>query len=330
MQMSGASNCHHLQRMLPFIKYHHTNFFRRSFDKIHDWFLSDARHYQMLFLTLFLSYGLFSLNWELDAATITVTFFTCLLTQSVFTAFTTNDYRSLKSAFISAMSLCLMLRSNSVAVMAIASGLSISSKFLFRVQAGEVSRPASGHKHIFNPTNFGIITTMLLTGNAWISPGQWGSSGLWLFIIGLLGMIVLLRAKRLDTAVAFLFTFGALTYLRSVLMLGWETDFFLHQMSSGTLLLFSFFMITDPVSTPSHPHARLLWAAIIGAIAFYLANYHFVNGAPLWALFFLSPLTPLLDRFFIHQKYSWTKAMPVPSRETGGRISFLQKLFPHT
>jgi hypothetical protein len=35
---------------------------------------------------------------------------------------------------------------------------------------------------------------------------------------------------------------------------------------------------------------------IVGAISFYLANFYFVNGAPFWTLFFLTPFTPLLDR----------------------------------
>jgi hypothetical protein len=64
-------------------------------------------------------------------------------------------------------------------------------------------------------------------------------------------------------------------------------------------------MITDPVSTPSHPQARIAWAALVALLAFYLATYQFVNGAPLWALFFLSPLTILLDKFFVHSKFSW-------------------------
>ena len=293
------------------------------------WFIGDARHFQILFLSVFLFYGINVLRWETDAATLIVTFFTCLITQALFTALTTQDYRSLKSAFISAMSLCLMLRTNSVWVMALASLLSISSKFILRTKFSDGESAASVHKHFFNPTNFGIITTLLITGNAWISPGQWGSNGLFLFAIGLLGLVVLLRARRLDTAFAFLLTYGGLLFIRSLIVLGWEMDFFLHQLSSGTLLLFSFFMITDPVSTPSHPAARILWASQIGMLAFYLASYEYVNGAPLWALFVLSPLTVFLDKLFVHSTFSWIARQPAAASNTPSRFHFLLKIFSH-
>lgn len=293
------------------------------------WLIGDARHFQILFLSVFLFYGINVLRWETDAATIIGTFFTCLITQALFTALTTQDYRSLKSAFISAMSLCLMLRTNSVWVMALASLLSISSKFILRTKFSDRESAASVHKHFFNPTNFGIITTLLITGNAWISPGQWGSSGLFLFVIGFLGLMVLLRARRLDTAFAFLLTYGGLLFIRSVVVLGWEMDFFLHQLSSGTLLLFSFFMITDPVSTPSHPAARILWASLAGMLAFYLASYEFVNGAPLWALFVLSPLTVFLDKLIVHSPFSWIARQPAVAPNTPSRFYFLSKIFSH-
>jgi Na+-transporting NADH:ubiquinone oxidoreductase subunit NqrB len=232
---------------------------------------------------------------EVNEANIIVTFFTCLITQTIFTAFTSKDYRSLKSALISALSLSLMLKTNSAGVMVLASFLSIASKFIFKLNG----------KHLFNPTNFGIILSILFTQNAWISPGQWGNEGILFFLIGILGLAVLVRVKRLDTAIAFLFIFCLLNFFRGVIFLGWETDFFFHQFTSGTLLLFSFFMITDPVSSPSHPAARIIWASLIGAVAFYLSNYQFINGAPLWSLFFLSPLTLLLDKIFVHSKFSW-------------------------
>jgi Na+-transporting NADH:ubiquinone oxidoreductase subunit NqrB len=196
---------------------------------------------------------------------------------------------------ISSLSLCLLLKTNDPAVMLLAGILSISIKFIFRFNG----------KHIFNPTNFGIITTILLTHAAWISPGQWGNSGLLVFSIGLLGLVVLLSVKRLDTAFAFLLTFCALSFIRSVIVVGWSFDVFLHQFTSGTLLLFTFFMITDPVSTPSHKHARIIWASLVAMLTFYLSNYEFMNGAPLWALFFISPLTFFLDKLFVHQKFSW-------------------------
>jgi hypothetical protein len=268
-------------------------------------FVADPRYFQVTFLFLFLIYGIGVLNWELPFPVVAAAFLSCLFIQLLFIHFKTGDYHSLKSALISALSLCLMLKTNHWYIMLLAGVLAIASKFIFRFRHRALKDKSARSKHFFNPTNFGIIVTMMVTGQAWISPGQWGSNGLLVFSIGLLGLVVLLRVKRLDTAFSFLITFFFLTCFRSLFVLGWSFDSVMHQFTSGTLLLFTFFMITDPVSTPSHKTARIIWASLNAMAAFYLANYEFVNGAPLWVLFVLSPLTFLLDKLFVHQKFSW-------------------------
>lgn len=259
-------------------------------------FIKDARYYQITYLLCFLCYGIAVLDWDADVYKFIATFAACIIAQVIGVYFTTKDYSSVKSALISAFSLCLMLKVNLVLTVVIAAFLSISSKFLIRYKG----------KHIFNPTNFGIIATILLTGDAWISPGQWGSDGLLLFLIGSCGLIVLLKVRKLDTAVAFFLTFCGLNFIRSILYQGWPLDFFTHQLTSGTLLLFTFFMITDPVSTPSSPKARIIWASMVGILAFFLSYKFFIHGAPVWALFMLSPLTPLFDKLFKNEKFKWT------------------------
>lgn len=276
-----------------------------AFQRMADQFMADPRYFQVTFLLLFLIYGIGVLNWEVTLPVLAAAFLSCICTQFIFIHFKTGDYHSLKSALISALSLCLILKTNHWYIMLLAGVLAIASKFIFRFRHPMSKDKPARSKHFFNPTNFGIIVTMLLTGQAWISPGQWGSNGLLVFSIGLLGLVVLLRVKRLDTAFSFLITFFFLTCIRSLFMLGWSFDSVTHQFTSGTLLLFTFFMITDPVSTPSHKTARIIWSSLIGFLAFYLANYEFVNGSPLWALFVLSPLTFLLDKLFVHQKFSW-------------------------
>ncbi|MBX7109023.1 MAG: RnfABCDGE type electron transport complex subunit D [Chitinophagales bacterium] len=280
---------------LPVIINTKENAFQQRFRAFSNWFNRDARHYQIVFLSSFLTYGIAVLQWEIAPSVFAAAFSACLITQFLFVTFKSKDLNSLKSAVISALSLCLLLKTNDPLIMALAGVLSIGGKFIFRY----------GGKHFFNPTNFGIITTILLTGGAWISPGQWGSDGLLVFCIGMLGFTVLLSVKRLDIAITFFSVFSLLNFFRSVMQLGWTADVFIHQFSSGTLLLFTFFMITDPVSTPSHPAARIVWASMVAMLSFYLSAFQFVNGAPLWALFMLSPLTILFNKFFPHTKFSW-------------------------
>lgn len=274
------------------------------FRDIYEYLSADARHYQVLFLMGFLLFGIFTLDWEVSLLRFNITLLTCLGVQAIGIHFTTKDYSGLKSALISAFSLCLMFHANSLWTVALAAVLSISSKFFIRWKG----------KHIFNPTNFGIIATILITrmitpgGDAWVSPGQWGSNAMLFFLVGIAGLVVLLRVKRLGTAIAFLATFLGLAYARDIIYQGWPMDYFVHKLTSGSLLLFTFFMITDPVQTPSSPWARIIWAAMIGALAWYMnAMLQIQHAAPLWALFFLSPLVPLFDRFMPGERFSWIK-----------------------
>jgi Na+-transporting NADH:ubiquinone oxidoreductase subunit NqrB len=100
----------------------------------------------------------------------------------------------------------------------LATFLTVSSKYIFKWR----------HKHLFNPSAFGIIATIWLTNDAWLSPGQWGSNAVIFFGVITLGTIVVTRVQKLDVSLAFLFTFIGLLYWRQVYVLGWPMDYFVH------------------------------------------------------------------------------------------------------
>ncbi len=256
----------------------------------------DARHFQIIYLSLFLLYGILELGWDTQLQRIGLTVGTCLAVQGIFIAATGRKWHGLKSALISSLGLCLLFKANLMTTVALGAGLTIASKFLIRVDG----------KHIFNPVNFGIVVGMVVTGDAWVSPGQWGSSATLLYFMGAAALLVLLKVGRIDTSAAFLLTFCGLEFVRTVLYLGWPVDHFFHLLTNGTLLLFTFFMITDPMTTPNHPRARIIWAALIGGLTFALAHlFHLQSSAPIWALFIISPLTIAFDKLLVRQKYEW-------------------------
>ncbi len=82
-------------------------------------------------------------------------------------------------------------------------------------------------------------------------------------------------------------------------------DFVTHKFTSGSLLLFSFFMITDPRTTPNHFLTRGIWAAIVAVISFYLMEFQYLSAAPFWVLFFISPLTPFIDSLSKTKSFKW-------------------------
>ena len=263
-----------------------------------EWFQKDARHFQIIYQSIFLLYGINFLGWGLDAINYLTFITVCLIIQYVWLKIKNKDFSGLKSALITSLSLSLMFKAGHPAVAILAAILAISSKYIFTY----------GGKHFFNPANFGIITSVLITGEGWISPGQWGSDAVIIYLIGAAGLMILLKVKRLETSFAFLFTFLIAEFIRTTMYLGWEPEVFFHKITTGSLWLFAFFMITDPVSTPNHPWARLIWAAFTGVLAFVLSNYFFVYASPLWALFIMSPFTIFFDKFFIHQKFKWLQS----------------------
>jgi Na+-translocating ferredoxin:NAD+ oxidoreductase RnfD subunit len=82
--------------------------------------------------------------------------------------------------------------------------------------------------------------------------------------------------------------------------------------STGSLLLFSFFMITDPKTIPNHTTVRILWCIAIAAVAFYLTAFKFINGAPIFVLVLAQTLVPALDKFFKAKKFEWKPHLNPP------------------
>lgn len=266
-------------------------------------FFKDARHFQIIYLSLFLAYGISQLHWEITTLHIAVVMGTCLITQFIWILIVKAKFNSLKSALISALGIIIILQSTSVLTIALAGVLAISSKFIFRIK----------NKHLFNPGNFGIIASILIFGDAWISPGQWGSDALFLFVISTFGAIVLLKIGRLETTVTFLVSLFAMEFIRTVLYQGWGMDVLLHKFSSGTFLLFAFFMITDPMTIPNSKKGRVLWSLILASATFVLSNWLQIYTAPIWVLFFMTPLTVFLDKIYPELKFEWIKS-PIKNR----------------
>ncbi|MFK7922822.1 MAG: RnfABCDGE type electron transport complex subunit D [Bacteroidia bacterium] len=255
----------------------------------------DARHFQILYLGGFLVFGIMTLGWEVELMRYALLIGICLFSQLVWTRFTTQNYSSWKSAMITALGLCLLLKANQFWVLGLAGTIAISSKFLIRYKG----------KHLFNPANLGIIAAIALTGDAWISPGQWGNAAILLFLIGVTGSVVLFKVGRLDTCLSFIITFALLLFIQNVLYKGWPLDHWFHSLTNGSLLLFTFFMITDPATTPNARKARIIWAVGIGVLAFVLTSWQYVHTAPIWALVIYAPITAFLDRYFQGKKFAW-------------------------
>ena len=124
---------------------------------------------------------------------------------------------------------------------------------------------------------------MLLTGQVWVSPGQWGNVAFFAFLMACLGGLVVNRAARSDVTYAFIVFYMALVFGRS-LWLGEPMSIPLHRLENGALLLFTFFMISDPRTTPNSRAGRILFALLVACGAWYVQFRLFRTNGLLWSL----------------------------------------------
>ena len=266
----------------------------------------DARYFQILFQSIFLSYGIFFLHWHNQEWLYATYFISSITTHFLCEYFIGNKKiafiqrikNGLPSVLISSFGLSLLLKTNLWWVAVFAAVVSIVSKYIIRING----------KHIFNPSALGIVVAVLFTGKAWISPAQWGSGMVLLFAVCCLGFIVVTKVQKLAVSLSFFGVFAGLLFIRQIIFLGWPIDFFLQSISTGSLLLFSFFMITDPKTLPNHSFVRIVCCVSIAAFSFYLSTFKFINGAPIFALVAAQLFVPLLDYVFKADKFEWLYA----------------------
>jgi enediyne biosynthesis protein E5 len=257
--------------------------------------MADPRLYQIGVLSGLLAYGMLALDFEITVPRAALLLGTVLATQALCDRIDGPRPANWKSALISGLSLCLLIRTNRPELAVLAAVVTIAAKFLFRIQ----------RKHLFNPTNGGIVAMLLLTDQVWVSPGQWGSVAFFGFLMACLGGLVVNRASRSDVTYAFIASYCALMFGRS-LYLGEPMTIPLHRLQSGALLLFTFFMISDPRTTPDSRAGRVLFAALVAFGAWYVQFRLFRTNGLLWSLAAWSMAVPLIDRLLPGMRYTWT------------------------
>ena len=261
--------------------------------------LADARYWQVLSLGLLLTFGMAYLGFDQRLEAIPLIIGMALLTQWIGTRAVGLPRYEPWSALITSLSLCILLRASSVEVLMVAAVAAIGSKFAIRLNG----------KHVFNPANFAIVMAIIVTGEAWISPAQWGSQAWSAFLFICLAGLVLTRARRADIALAFLAIYAGLLFIRAF-YLGDPLPIPMKQMQSGAVLLFAFFMISDPKTTPDRRSHRIIFAGLVAALAFLFQFLLYRPEGLMYALFILSPLVPLLDRWrpiALAERFAWAR-----------------------
>jgi len=258
--------------------------------------LHDPRYYQIAVLASLVCYGVVALDFGIHWQTAVTIVTAALATQYLGTLYVGLPRFDPLSPLITSLSLTLLLRTDEIGLAAAAATIAIGSKFLIRFRS----------KHVFNPANLGLVSLMLASDHAWVSSGQWGSAAIGAFTLACLGCLVLTRARRAETTVAFLLIYATLLFGRA-LWLGDPMAIPLHQLQNGALLIFAFFMISDPKTTPNTPTGRILFAAVVAAVAFTIQFVYYEPNGPILALIASAPAVPLIDTLMRGRLYRWER-----------------------
>ncbi len=247
-------------------------------------FRVDNRYIAPLFITCILlaghlSYGILE-SYKKTVLAIVVAIVTELVLGRIFF----GKWLNLASAYITGISVGILVRSPAYWPFALCSVISIMSKYVLRVKG----------RHIWNPSNFGIAVLLFSAPETMaVLSIQWGNNHWSLLVIWILGSIIIWRARRLHISAIYVVSFVVFAWLRS-----WITgDPVLAEIAPITgpmYQLFVFFMITDPKTTVRSRTGQCVVAFCV-ALAEFVLRLDQVVYAPIFALFFVGPAAILIE-----------------------------------
>jgi Na+-translocating ferredoxin:NAD+ oxidoreductase RnfD subunit len=195
-----------------------------------------------------------------------------------------GKWLNLASAYITGLSVGILVRSPAHWPFALCSVISIMSKYVLRVKG----------RHLWNPSNFGIAVLLFLAPETMtVLSIQWGNNLLPIVIVWTLGSIIIWRARRLHISATYVLSFLLFAFLRAwITGHPWQAEV---APITGTMYqLFVFFMITDPKTTVRTRTGQCVVAFGIALVEFFLRLDQVVY-APIFALFFVGPAAKLIE-----------------------------------
>ncbi|HKJ30237.1 MAG TPA: hypothetical protein VKA34_00350 [Balneolales bacterium] len=246
---------------------------------------TDKRYIAPIFITLILiaaelSYGILEGYPKLAAA-----IFASMGTELILGKLVTGKWRNLSSAYVSGISIGILIRSPMIWPYALASIITITSKYVLRYKG----------RHIWNPSNFGVVALLLLASNSVaVLSVQWGNNIWVMAVIWVLGFIIVWRVDRLHISAVYIISFLFFSLIRSWI----SGNPFLGEVAPITgpmYQLFTFFMITDPKTTVSSKWGQYVVPFAIAAVEMVLRLVFHAVYAPFYALFIVGPIAMVIE-----------------------------------
>src|SRR5271170_776849 len=199
------------------------------------------------------------------------------------------------SAYITGISVGILVRSPAYWPYALCAAISITSKYALRVKG----------RHIWNPSNFGISVMLFLAPETVASLSiQWGNYLLPMLVIWALGSVIIARLHRFHISGIYVASFLAFAFLRSW-MTGspWQSE--VAPITGPMYQLFIFFMITDPKTTVRSKRGQCVVVFLVAVLELVL-RLNQVVYAPFYALFIVGPSAMLVEIWLDSRRASAT------------------------
>ena len=248
------------------------------------WLRLDNRYVAPIFITCILigghlSFGMLE-SYQKTALAIVASIVTDLVLGRIFF----GRWPNVASAYITGISVGILVRSPAFWPYVLCSVISITSKYVLRVKG----------RHIWTPSNFGISAMLFLAPETVATLSiQWGNYLLPMLVIWALGSVIIWRLRRFHITGIYVVSFTAFAFLRSYITGSpWQSE--IAPLTGPMYQLFIFFMITDPKTTVRSKKGQCIVVFLV-AFAEFLLRLHQVVYAPFYALFTVGPAAMLVE-----------------------------------
>jgi len=256
----------------------------------------DPRYLIAGLITLVLVVGQYRYHIVGGYERLAVALLTCVAIEALLSWFDRGKVVNLQSAYISGISLTLLLKPQGGALWPFAIGgvLAITSKYVLRYR----------ESHLWNPTNFAIVALLLVAPDrVSVLSHQWGNDLPTNLVIWAFGLVIAARVRVLHITLTYVASFLVLNALRSV-ALGQPVLAELAPITGPMYQLFVFFMITDPRTVVRGRRNQVVVAFLVALMEALIRvasdrgwplPIAFNAAPPLVALFLVGPIAKWID-----------------------------------
>jgi len=208
----------------------------------------------------------------------------------------------LSSAYITGISVGILLHTPDLWPFAVCAAISIASKYALRWEG----------RHLWNPSNFGICAMLVLAHDTVATLSQQWDNRIWaMLVIWVVGSVIIARLRRFHICATYVAAFVFFAALRG-LITGHGFLVEVAPLTGPMYQLFTFFMITDPGTTVRTRRGQIVVAFCVAAMEHLLRTVQIYQGAiaddtlrdfvanlglhaPYFALFTVGPLANALE-----------------------------------